>query len=112
MSDLLDLGPDLLAPSGGTGRHAFEGCVERLATAIRLGVYPCGTTLPPERELAGLLAVSRATVREAIAALRAAGMVSTTRGRGGGTVVELEPPTPGDEPGTARSRRTPPRSTR
>ncbi|MGI3783185.1 MAG: FadR/GntR family transcriptional regulator [Janthinobacterium lividum] len=80
-------------------RHTFEGCVERLATAIRLGVYPHGSALPPERELAGLLGVSRATVREAIAALRAAGMVSTTRGRGGGTVVDLEPPTPGSEPG-------------
>jgi GntR family transcriptional regulator, transcriptional repressor for pyruvate dehydrogenase complex len=83
------------------GRHTFESCVERLATAIRLGVYPYGTTLPPERELAALLGVSRATVREAIAALREAGMVRTTRGRGGGSVVDLEPPTPGCEPGVA-----------
>ncbi|SDV01799.1 transcriptional regulator, GntR family [Microlunatus sagamiharensis] len=105
MSDLLDLGHDLLAPSGGSGRHAFEGCVERLATAIRLGVYPYGSTLPPERELAGLLGVSRATVREAIGALRAAGMVRTTRGRGGGTVVDLEPPVPGSEPAAAEARR-------
>ena len=58
------------------GRPTFESCVERLATAIRLGVYPYGSALPPERELAGLLGVSRATVREAIAALRAAGMVA------------------------------------
>ena len=28
------------------GHHAFEACVEQLATAIRLGVYPLGTTLP------------------------------------------------------------------
>ena len=88
-----------------SSRHTFEGCVERLATAIRLGVYPHGSTLPPERELVGLLGVSRATVREAIAALRAAGMVETTRGRGGGTVVALEPPTPGTEPEAAESRR-------
>ena len=87
------------------GRHTFESCVERLATAIRLGVYPYGSTLPPERELAGLLGVSRATVREAIAALRAAGLVRTTRGRGGGSVVDLEPPTPGDEPRAAEARR-------
>lgn len=80
-------------------RHTFESCVERLATAIRLGVYPHGSALPPERELAGLLGVSRATVREAIAALRAAGVVSTTRGRGGGTVVAVEAPTPGSEAG-------------
>lgn len=74
--------------------HAFEVCVEQLATAIRLGVYPDGTTLPPERELSERLGVSRATVREAIAALRSAGMVRTTRGRGGGTVVEFRPDAP------------------
>lgn len=73
------------------GHHAFEACVEQLATAIRLGVYPRGTALPAERELADQLAVSRATLREAIAALRAAGLVETTRGRGGGTVVKRKP---------------------
>ena len=62
------------------GHHAFEACVEQLATAIRLGVYPLGTTLPPERELAERLQVSRATLREAMAALRQAGLVETTRG--------------------------------
>jgi GntR family transcriptional repressor for pyruvate dehydrogenase complex len=77
-------------------RHAFEDCVERLATAIRLGVYPYGSTLPPERELAVAMGVSRATLREAIAWLRAAGMVSTRRGRGGGTVVASAPATPGE----------------
>ena len=76
------------------GHHAFESCVEQLATAIRLGVYPRGTTLPPERELATILHVSRATLREAMAALREAGLVETRRGRGGGTVVILKPRTP------------------
>jgi GntR family transcriptional repressor for pyruvate dehydrogenase complex len=81
--------------------HAFEVCVEKLATAIRLGVYPHGCALPPERELAARLGVSRATVREAIAALRSAGMVRTTRGRGGGTVVEQRPTTPMQQDPTA-----------
>lgn len=107
MSDHDQLAHDVLAASRGRsggeqapgGRPTFESCVERLATAIRLGVYPCGSTLPPERELAGLLGVSRATVRDAIAALREAGMLRTTRGRGGGSVVDHEPPTPGSEPG-------------
>jgi GntR family transcriptional regulator, transcriptional repressor for pyruvate dehydrogenase complex len=67
--------------------HAFEACVEQLAIAIRLGVYPPGSMLPPERDLAGMLSVSRATLREAITALRSAGVVQTRRGRGGGTVV-------------------------
>ena len=76
------------------GHHAFEGCVEQLGTAIRLGVYPRGTSLPPERELAERMGVSRATLREAIAALRAADFVQTTRGRGGGTVVSYRPKKP------------------
>jgi GntR family transcriptional repressor for pyruvate dehydrogenase complex len=76
------------------GHHAFEACVEQLATTIRLGVYPLGSTLPSERELAARLNVSRATLREAMAALRQAGLVETTRGRGGGTVVTLKPRTP------------------
>lgn len=76
------------------GHHAFEGCVERLGTAIRLGVYPHGSALPSERELADRLAVSRATLREAIAALRTAGLVRTSRGRGGGSVVAYRPDPP------------------
>jgi GntR family transcriptional repressor for pyruvate dehydrogenase complex len=76
------------------GHHAFESCVEQLATAIRLGVYPRGSSLPSERALATMLAVSRATLREAVAALREAGLVQTRRGRGGGTMVTLKPRTP------------------
>lgn len=72
--------------------------MEQLATAIRLGAYPRGTLLPPERDLAALMGVSRATVREAIAGLRAAGMVTTRRGRGGGTLVVFEPGPPGQAP--------------
>jgi GntR family transcriptional repressor for pyruvate dehydrogenase complex len=52
------------------GHHAFESCVEKLATSIRLGLYEAGSTLPPERELAERIGVSRATLRDAIAALR------------------------------------------
>ena len=76
------------------GHHAFEGCVEQLATAIRLGVFPTGSSLPPERDLADRLGVSRATLREAMTALRAADLVRTTRGRSGGTVVVYRPLAP------------------
>jgi GntR family transcriptional repressor for pyruvate dehydrogenase complex len=86
------LGPAVLRPV--RTHHAFEGCVEQLATAIRLGAYPAGSALPAERELAEWMAVSRATLREAIAALRQAGMVETTRGRGGGTRVVYRPSVP------------------
>jgi GntR family transcriptional regulator, transcriptional repressor for pyruvate dehydrogenase complex len=70
------------------GHMAFESCVEQLGSAIQLGIFRPGDRLPSERELAERLNVSRATLREAISALRAAGFVSTTRGRGGGTIVE------------------------
>ncbi|WP_298867466.1 FadR/GntR family transcriptional regulator [Microbacterium sp.] len=70
------------------GQMAFESCVEQLGSAIQLGIFRVGDRLPGERELAERLSVSRATLREAISALRAAGLVSTTRGRGGGTFVE------------------------
>ena len=83
-SDASRLPDAVLRPAPG---NAFESTVEQLATAIRLGVFARGELLPPERELAERLGVSRVTLREAIAALRDSGMVETTRGRGGGTKV-------------------------
>ncbi|HEV2885405.1 MAG TPA: FCD domain-containing protein [Jatrophihabitans sp.] len=70
-----------------TEAHVFDSTVERLGAVIRLGVFAHGEQLPPERELAVKLGVSRVNLREAIAALREAGMVQTRRGRGGGTTV-------------------------
>ncbi len=67
--------------------NAFESTVEQLASAIRLGVFVEGDQLPPERELAEWLGISRNTLREAIATLRELRLVETRRGRGGGTVV-------------------------
>jgi GntR family transcriptional repressor for pyruvate dehydrogenase complex len=67
--------------------NAFESTVEHLAMAIRLGVFAEGERLPSERDLAERLKVGRATLREAIGALRQAGLVRTRRGRSGGTVV-------------------------
>lgn len=85
--------------------NAFESTVEHLATAIRLGVFAEGERLPPERELAERLRVGRVTLREAIAALRQAGLVTTHRGRSGGTVVVYRgPAAPGaGEPALART---------
>jgi GntR family transcriptional repressor for pyruvate dehydrogenase complex len=86
--------PDaVLRPASG---NAFELTVGQLATAIRLGVFTHGAALPPERELAERLGVSRNTLREAIAALRDAGLVATRRGRGGGTRVTYAGVEPGD----------------
>jgi GntR family transcriptional repressor for pyruvate dehydrogenase complex len=68
-------------------RNAFEVTVERLASSIRLGVLRGGEQLPPERELAETFGVSRVTLREAIKALRTAGLLESRRGHGGGTFV-------------------------
>ncbi len=66
---------------------AFEQTVERLATAIKLGFLPPGGQLPPERELARQLEISRTTLRQALTALSQSGLVTRSRGRRGGTFV-------------------------
>ena len=43
--------------------------------------------MPPERELVERLGIGRNTLREAIAALRVSGLVTTPRGRGGHRVT-------------------------
>jgi DNA-binding FadR family transcriptional regulator len=72
-------------------RNAYEETVERLAQAIRLGLVRHGEPLPPERELAPRLGVSRVTLREAIRSLQQAGYVESRRGRAGGTFVIHRP---------------------
>lgn len=69
------------------GGNAFEITVARLVQAIKLGMVAEGERLPPERELAERLQVSRVTLREAIGALRDAGYLKSRRGRSGGTFV-------------------------
>ena len=60
---------------------------ERLVTAIAVGTYSPGERLPPERELATRLSVSRVTVRQALQRVAELGLVESRRGRGGGTFV-------------------------
>ena len=67
--------------------NAFEDTVGRLLQTIRLGVLEPGESLPPERELAARLGVSRDTVREAIKSLADAGYLVSRRGRYGGTFL-------------------------
>lgn len=73
------------------GGNAFEETVERLLQAIKLGLVQDGDRLPPERELAARLGVSRMTLREAIRDLQRAGYVQSRRGRRGGTFVRYQP---------------------
>src|ERR671922_1300458 len=71
---------------------AFEETVERLGTAIRLGILAPGSRLPSERELSEQLGISRSTLRQAITALVESGHLKSVRGRSGGTFVVPEPP--------------------
>ncbi len=72
-----------LADEPGTGlseRIAFviQGCIEE-------GAFPIGKRLPPERELAEAMGVSRTSLRSAIQQLKTQGLISAVQG--GGTRV-------------------------
>jgi DNA-binding FadR family transcriptional regulator len=69
----------------GAGRS--EAVVRRLGSAIALGVIVDGEQLPSEAQLAASLNVSTVTLRDALSELRARGLVTTRRGRGGGSFV-------------------------
>lgn len=71
---------------------AFEETVDRLGTAIRLGLLPAGERLPAERELCQRLGIARSTLRQALTALGQSGYLHAVRGRGGGTFVVDAPP--------------------
>ena len=72
---------------------AFEETVDRLGTAIKLGLLPPGTRLPAERDLCSKFGIARSTLRQALVALGQSGHLHATRGRGGGTfVADPQPP--------------------
>jgi GntR family transcriptional repressor for pyruvate dehydrogenase complex len=56
--------------------------VEQIAGQIRSGRLSPGERLPTEQELMSVLGVSRTVIREAVAALRAEGLVVTRQGAG------------------------------
>jgi GntR family transcriptional repressor for pyruvate dehydrogenase complex len=70
----------------------LEETVERLGTAIRIGLLAPGARLPPERDLAEQLGIARSTLRQALTALTESGHLIAQRGRGGGTFVAEAPP--------------------
>jgi len=89
-STVLGRGSLLLTKIG--GGNAYEETVERILQTIRLGLMHSGDQLPPERELALMLNVSRDTVRDATSSLADAGYLSIRRGRYGGTFIADEIP--------------------
>ncbi|MEV8546826.1 GntR family transcriptional regulator [Streptomyces sp. NPDC051572] len=66
-----------------------DAVVRRLGDAIELGLLADGEQLPGESDLAARLGVSTVTLREALMALRQQGLVTTRRGRGGGSFVTV-----------------------
>jgi len=66
-----------------TEQPRHRAIAEALRGAIRAGTYERGTQLPSERELMAEFAVSRGTVRQALATLRAEGVVAVRKGARG-----------------------------
>jgi GntR family transcriptional regulator len=71
-------------------KPAWVQIEEQLGDRIESGALASGERLPPERDLAEALGVSRMTVRQALASLAARGLVE--RGVGRGTFVRGAPP--------------------
>lgn len=67
---------------------AHTQIVAALTAAVASGELAAGTRLPPERTLAGILGVSRMTVRQALGTLERDGIVRRVVGRAGGTFVQ------------------------
>ncbi len=87
-------------PSEDVPGQQVGSIVERIASAISVGMLAVGERLPAEIELAGQFGVAVATLRKALGSLRAQGIVETRRGRNGGTFV-VKAPFPTDESLTA-----------
>lgn len=76
-----------------TRSSTYELVIEAIEGQIMTGALAVGDLLPPERELAARLQVSRAGVREAIRVLQAYGVLRSEvgSGRGAGTFVAAMP---------------------
>jgi DNA-binding FadR family transcriptional regulator len=70
-----------------TSRSAPEAIVEQLLDALTSGELKAGDRLPDQTRLAQSFGVARMTLRSALIVLRDLGLISTARGRQGGTFV-------------------------
>ncbi|MEI2770636.1 MAG: GntR family transcriptional regulator, partial [Candidatus Competibacter sp.] len=68
-----------------------DAIVSQIEQLILEGVLKPGERLPPERELAQELSVSRPSLREAITTLKSRGLLQSRRG-GGNFVVDVVAP--------------------
>jgi DNA-binding FadR family transcriptional regulator len=74
----------------GPAKNRTGEVVERLTAEIGSGRIAPGARLPTEQELTAALGVSRTVVREAVAALRAEGLVETRQGVGAFVVRDVQ----------------------
>jgi DNA-binding FadR family transcriptional regulator len=63
-------------------RRLYRQIADQIRTLIRSKEFPAGARLPPERDLARQLGVSRPSVREALIALEVEGLVEVRIGSG------------------------------
>lgn len=95
MTEAADTGSSVPAPQWRpvTRARSHELVVEAVENQIMSGALKVGDPLPPERELAARLQVSRAGVREAIRVLEAQGVVTSSvgAGRDAGTFIAAMP---------------------
>ena len=69
------------------GLHAYEVVLKHIEAGILAGTHRPGDQLPPERDLAAQLAVSRSAVREAMRVLQTQGLITSSTGPGRGTRI-------------------------
>jgi len=72
--------------------RAFEEICDRIRARLAAGTLRPGDKLPPERELAVQLKVSRAALREALRSLEIAGVIALRKGVKGGAFVQSGDP--------------------
>src|SRR5512135_1732284 len=63
-------------------RRLYRQIADQIRGLIKSGEFPAGSRLPPERDLARQLGVSRPSVREALIALEVEGMIDVRTGSG------------------------------
>ncbi len=78
--------PDLGGPSAQPAHSRIATWLEKMIVSGQLAP---GDKLPAEVEIAGALGVSRMTLRQALAAIEAKGLIRRSRGRFGGNFVEV-----------------------
>jgi DNA-binding FadR family transcriptional regulator len=77
--------------------NPLDETVQRVFGVIRVRLLSPGERLPPERELASQLGVSRSTLRVALQTLAEDGWLEIRRGRQGGSFVARWPSLPGPD---------------